>query len=351
MKAKTAIAVVFAFVFLLSCGCSTETVESPSFVDKSKTLRLGYFPCYDSAEALQNPDDPNSLMGIAQADGSVLIPPQYHSVLPAAKNRFVAEKTQDGNIVTGLVNEKNEAVLSFREGEIIPVAASADNSDCKTLIVNEPDSGAFLVNIDGHRLSDTTYDSITFLNENRLLAVRGSVADVLDYAGGLQRTYTDKEEQEDSFYHGALVRTAAFRGGWMKYGMTDRSGKTLIACEYDEIFPLSENRIVSRRGAPQGAMPDDTLQIVDATGQVICPVGEWHMVSFRKDGDICAQTGIGTRCGADNESGVSCWVIDQDGKKLSEEFDSISALEEGTFSAVKGGETVLLDAKGKPVNG
>lgn len=63
------------------------------------------------------------------------------------------------------------------------------------------------------------------------------------------------------------------------------------------------------------------------------------------------QTGIGTRCGADNESGVSCWVIDQDGKKLSEEFDSISALEEGTFSAVKGGETVLLDAKGKPVNG
>ena len=47
MKAKTAIAVVFAFVFLLSCGCSTETVESPSFVDKSKTLRLGYFPCYD----------------------------------------------------------------------------------------------------------------------------------------------------------------------------------------------------------------------------------------------------------------------------------------------------------------
>ena len=52
MKAKTAIAVVFAFVFLLSCGCSTETVESPSFVDKSKTLRLGYFPCYNSANPI-----------------------------------------------------------------------------------------------------------------------------------------------------------------------------------------------------------------------------------------------------------------------------------------------------------
>lgn len=128
------------------------------------------------------------------------------------------------------------------------------------------------MNIEGHRLR-TTYDSITFLNENRLLAVRGSVADVLDYAGGLQRTYTDKEEQEDSFYHGALVRTAAFRGGWMKYGMTDRSGKTLIACEYDEVFPLSENRIVSRRGAPQGAMPTIPCKLSMQLARLFVPSG------------------------------------------------------------------------------
>ena len=134
MKKKLSVlALILAAVLLLS-GClgsetneptttsgGAEETQAKLFFDTQTPLSLGYKLCYTNPADKEDPADEANVFGIAAENGSVIIAPQYMSIVPAGKNRFVVQRKVGVDYEEALVNENNEAVIPFFLGSLEPV--------------------------------------------------------------------------------------------------------------------------------------------------------------------------------------------------------------------------------------
>lgn len=126
-------------------------------------------------------------------------------------------------------------------------------------------------------------------------------------------------ENENSYGFELLTRN---ENGVIKYGVSD-GFQTVIPCEYDDIIFLSENRILAKNDAPYHEDAIRKVVIYDDGGKTICNDGIFSDVVFEKNDGIYEQTGIGVYKKSRDLRQAECWVIDQNGNKLSEAYTSV----------------------------
>ena len=327
------------------------------FIDDSAPLELGFLQCYTNPENPSQPKGEGSLVGIARADKSILLPPEYKYASPAGPDRFAVEKEKDNGedgMLAALVNAHGEPIIPFFEGDLNPIWLQ-DGSECKLIVVHDIENadGEYLADTDGKRISDENYIFTYAWHDDLLAAAKKDRLDILYLDGSVKESFTNEIVDRESYLDGAFVKTAAYltdaySNNGLRFGMRDRAGKTLLECIYTHVYPLGENRLIGFNSADDGVMGSDFAIIVDASGKVICPKGKFHRIDFEAANGVYAKTGIAYLRDPNSKNAVSSWIINQDGEMLSAEYGSIVANPDGSFSAEQNGKTIALDADGKP---
>ena len=326
---------------ITACGkTETEIILNKSgvFIDDENSLDFGYISCYTNEEKIEVISKENNLYGIADETGKIIIEPQYSNIYPVGSNIFSAEKTTDSKTYSALIDKNNNILVDFFPGHIIPVYNKGNDS--KIVIIDTDDGKDYITDTQGNRISDMTYRTIYFSDsrENTLEAYTQDKGYYISFDGEIiAEIGSENAVDESEYYSGKLTVISRLNGREIKYGMKNSDGKEIIPCEYDNVYPLNENRIVAWNGNYTGISEFDSVEIYDADGKIVCQKGNYQYVEFKNG----ASVGIGTIYSKE-ESKMLFWLIDTDGNKLTKAFDMISANEDGTFSAEYDGKTQII---------
>lgn len=244
---------------------------------------------------------------------------EYSSVNSVAKGRFIARKLVDGSPYSALLDEKGNEIIPFFRGEIRRINGNAENV---TILSVEPFGGKdVLTDADGKNISDYEFKGTGF-NEN-FRFIYGYTDDeyvFFGYGGELLAAVKDGETEDliPEQWKGYII-TVKNCGNTYKFGIS-KNGVQIIPCEYDEIEAVSPDRIVARIGEAQGVAPTDILRIFDGSGKQLTNDGDYSNASFSWDEEY----GIASKLEVlEDDYMVTSWVIDKDGNKLCEGYDSI----------------------------
>ena len=270
-------------------------------------------------------------------------------------------RNEDGVLQTALTDNKGNELVPYFVGELYPIFPDMNNVGYPSMIIvrNSDEHIQYLVYPDGSRLSAVNYSNISytwtantgFVEPDFYLcaSLSDNECELIDFYGNSLGMYnqTPKERKKIS---DDLVTTVSYSKA-LHFGVNNSDGKTVLPCEYDEVF-YYDPVIVGRKGDNQGLSENDVLVICSKDGEILCPSGRFSSVSFI-DG---ADTGVGilyTSDSWDNELGTTTkghWVIDKSGNKLSEEYGTITRNDDGTFTAERPGVKVTLDGNGKIIS-
>lgn len=314
--------------------------------------------CYVNEKDEQDPYDESNRFGVVNAEGEIVVPPQYYRAYAVGENRFVAERKNNGYTESALITSDGKVLFGFFKGYLIPVNYG---SEVHVLIADVTGGNGVLIRTDGSRVYDFEFDSLDIAHTTGAAGyeseelVKGIYNDkyyLINYKGETVSVFDESPKIKKPLGNGMNL-TAAYRhysGNYktLLFGACDDSGKEVVPCEYASLF-FTGDRFIGRRGDEQGLGPADVAVIYDTEGNLVCESGSFHHISI----DYGAETGIGVVLGEwDNELMVSiggCWVIDKNGNKLSDEYDRIEKNPDGTYTAYydKQSKTHLLDANGK----
>ena len=298
----------------------------------------GYLRCYCNELNNEDADYKNNLSGIMDSNRNIIVEPIYHAAYPVSSNTFSVEKVFDTKIFSALIDDKGNILIDYFDGHIIPVFYA--NDDSKIVIIDTDDGKDYITDTQGNPISDMTYRTIYFSDsrENTLEAYTQDKGYYISFDGEIiAEIGSENAVDESEYYSGKLTVISKLNGREIKYGMKNSDGKEIIPCEYDNVYPLNENRIVAWNGNYTGISEFDSVEIYDADGKIVCQKGNYQYVEFKNG----ASVGIGTIYSKE-ESKMLFWLIDTDGNKLTKAFDMISANEDGTFSAEYDGKTQII---------
>lgn len=318
-----------------------ETAENV-YVDKNYEPGFDYKLCYVSKELTGN-------VGIIDSGGNIVIEPNYLSIFPVEKDRFVVEKTIDNSIHSALIDDKENALIPFFKGVISETGVIAPEGTPPILTV-EPENGKIrFVNTDGEQIIPLEFDGASIREYDgffygRIMEENGTDRKyyVYDYNGKelcvlSNGEYADLRELEHGFT--LLIGSTDNR---IKFGVKDSSGKVIIPCKYEEITVIGSDRIVTFDGQIQSLIESDNVaNLFDGSGKQLTKDGEFARIFF-DDGD---KIGIACRA-ADPQEGVTpeYWLIDTNGKAKSGKYDSIEKADGGKFTCVKNGRQETIEA-------
>ena len=247
---------------------------------------------------------------------------EYNSVISVAKGRFVARKIVDQSAYSALLDENGNELVPFFRGEIRRMNSSTESV---SILSVEPLEGKdILTDADGKNICEYEFNG-TGVNENYGL-IYGYTDDeyvFFDYGGEHLATVKEGEtaDLKPEQWMGYII-TVKNCGNTYKFGVS-KNGIQIIPCEYDEIDVVDVDRIVARIGELQGLAPTDILRIFDGRGNQLTTDGDYNYAAFIKN----EKYGVATK--TDENGNLTCWLIDQDGKKHSEGYDTIYGTESG----------------------
>ena len=247
---------------------------------------------------------------------------EYNSVISVAKGRFVARKIVDQSAYSALLDENGNELVPFFRGEIRRMNSSMESV---SILSVEPLEGKdILADADGKNICEYEFNG-TGVNENYGL-IYGYTDDeyvFFDYGGEHLATVKEGEtaDLKPEQWMGYII-TVKNCGNTYKFGVS-KNGIQIIPCEYDEIDVVDVDRIVARIGELQGLAQTDILRIFDGRGNQLTTDGDYNYAAFIKN----EKYGVATK--TDESGNLTCWLIDQDGKKHSEGYDTIYGTESG----------------------
>ncbi|NMP37099.1 MAG: hypothetical protein GX051_03095, partial [Clostridiales bacterium] len=182
-----------------------------------------------------------------------------------------------------------------------------------------------------------------------VFASSGSNKYLLDFNGKTIFTYSEQPQPVLNLPNSSLVKTTALANGRVCFGVADKSGKTIVPCEYYQLSLIGKTRIYVQQGYPGGFEAGDKAAIYDTDGKIVCPYGRFLGIQYKHDykSGTTASTGIAYELNDGGKAPELCYLVNQDGKKLTGAYESLNANDDGSFTAVKDGKTVTLTADGK----
>ncbi len=295
------------------------------YIDTLSDAGFGYKYCYADKSLSGN-------VGIADADGSILLNPAYVSVQTVSRDRFIARKFIDKSAHSALVNENGKEIISFFRGEIRRINNISGGAE-PILSVEPFGEKAYFADLNGQKITEYEFNGTGFTENGLIYGYTDNEYYIFDDFGNLlcsvEEGKTEKLYQINSDYT-MLIKHC---GRSFKFGVGSSDGTEIIPCEYNEIVLVSDDRFVARIGEAQSNSPDDIVRIFDGNGTQLSTDGEFNSVSFN-------ESGIGIACKF--EYGVidietRCWLVNKDGQKISDEYDNININDDNEFTGTKNG--------------
>ncbi len=247
---------------------------------------------------------------------------EYNSVISVGKGRFVARKIIDQSAYSALLDENGNELVPFFRGEIRRMNSSTDSV---SILSVEPLGGKdILTDADGKNICEYEFNG-TGVNENYSLIYGYTDDEYVFFSYNGENLATVKEGETADLlpeqWMGYII-TVKNCGNTYKFGVS-KNGVQIIPCEYDEIDVVDVDRIVARIGELQGLAPTDILRIFDGRGNQLTTDGDYNYAAFIKDEEY----GVASKM--DEDGNLTCWLVDKDGNKHSEGYDTIYGTESG----------------------
>lgn len=300
-----------------------DTTLTNIHIDYSSDAGFGYKYCY-SSEAMSGD------IGIANEDGSILLNPAYISVYAVSKDRFIARKFVEQSPHSALVNENGKEIITFFRGEIRRINNVSDGAE--PILSVEPFGGkAYFTDLNGQKIADYEFNGTGFTETGLIYSYTDTEYYMFDNYGNLLCSVKEGETEELYPINENYTMLIKHCGRSFKFGVKNSEGTEIIPCEYNEIQLVFSDRFVARIGEAQSIEPDNIVRIFDENGTQLSTDGEYNSVVFNE-----SEYGIACKV----EMGVidletKCWLVNKDGKKVSDEYDSIQIKENNEFFGVK----------------
>ena len=350
------IAVIAALIVCILCfaGCGGDS-ETPSdtaatveatqlFKNKEKTFDYGYIACYANPQNDENPDNPDNLYGIMDSQDKVIVKPEYESVYPIVKNKFVVRKRVDDFMQSALIDNKENFIIPFFIGEIRQTGVLAPEGTPPILVIEPSDGKVRFVNTDGEQIiplefdgaSIHQYDGFFFGSKN---TEAGETLYVYDYNGKEICVLNNGDYAELRELEHGYTLLIGNNNNWLKFGLKNSSGKVIIPCKYEEIKVVGADRIVAFDGELESLIETSNVaNMFDGDGKQLTKDGEFARIFF-DDGD---KIGIGCQSATIGAYEPEFWLIDLNGKAESGKYDSIEKDADGNFVCKKGDQTETI---------
>lgn len=255
---------------------------------------------------------------------------------------YIVQNLENGQ--SALIKGDGTEIIPWFDGEITAVTSGViQNSD--SVLVQVSDGEDYIADLNGDIiLSEKDYDRIgTRSYLGNFEAEKDSVLYIYDSKGKLLFEL-DAEEKVIQRNSNGTMSVAKYENGRVLCGVKSHDSEIIVPCIYDEITYIGNNdRILARKGEPNGVEISDTNIIYDLNGKIVCNEDVFAHMGFAQGSDV----GIGMIY--KDEGGTGLYLIDSDGNKLTEEFDVISSLLNGNFYARNGSGAYLYNSDGQPV--
>ncbi len=293
------------------------------YIDTFSDAGFGYKYCYYS-------DSMSGNVGIADEDGSILLNPAYVSVYAVSKDRFIARKFIDKSAHSALVNENGKELIAFFRGEIRRINNTSDGAD--PIISVEPfGNKAYFADLNGQKIADYKFNGTGFTENGLIYGYTDTEYYMFDDYGNLLCRVEEGKTEELYPINDNYTMLIKHCGRSFKFGVGNSEGTEIIPCEYNEIQLVFGNRFVARIGEAQSNSPDDIVKIFDGNGTQLSTDGEFNSVAFN-------ESGYGVACKLEMgviELEAKYWLVNKEGKKVSEVYDNIIINENNEFFGVK----------------
>lgn len=293
------------------------------YIDYSSDAGFGYKYCYFS-------DSMSGDVGIANEDGSILLNPAYVSVHAVSKDRFIARKFVDQSPHSALVNENGKEIIAFFRGEIRRINNNADGAEA-ILSVEPFGEKAYFADLNGQMISDYEFKGTGFTENGLIYGYTDTEYYVFDNNGNPLCRVEEGSTEKLYTINGSYTMLIKHCGKSFKFGIGNSEGAEIIPCEYNEIKLVFNNRFVARIGEAQSIEPNNIVRIFDGNGTQLSTDGEFNSLVFYESGfGIAVKVEMGV---IDLET--KCWLVNKDGKKISDEYDRIRIDENNEFFGIK----------------
>lgn len=318
------------------CGGDAEAPSDPSttaaaeqiFVNTARRLAFGLVSCYTNPQGEENADNPENLYGIMDSDRRVIVEPKYAEAFPVSPDNYAIVTVKDGETYSSMINADGKAVVPSFKGEIKAVC----HDDTADIAIIEPQGGrAYIVDMSGKKLLDRDFGSIyTAERQDMLQAFDDAKAYYISLDGKMIAELPANKPVLDPFGTGkggtvlACVYDKPESGNpSILYGLYDSaSGREIVPCTRKGGYAISENRFVLKDTNDMGPDYDTFAAIYDKDGKVICADGEYQDIIF--DSGNTSGVGVTLKQPQGSEtSELKYYVIDVDGKKLSQALDQM----------------------------
>lgn len=343
---------------------ATHTTESPTGFDGKKLYiyeeeeNYGNFKtCYVNEDNEENPDSATKRFGVLGISGELAVPPIYDRALAVGENSFVVERKGTNGTESALIDSDGKIIFGYFKGYILPVYYG---KEIHVLIVDRTEND-LLIDTSGKSVLDVVFEDISYAHttgwagydsDELISGISNGKYYLINYKGEIVHVFGEEPTVKEALGEGFNLIAAykPYQGNYktLLFGVCNENGEVIIPCEYPTLY-FTGDRFVCRQGEEQGLNPDDIVVIYDTQGNVVCESGIFCFVSI----DYGAQTGIGAAFPEWDYEGSFCigghWVIDKNGKKLSDEYDRIEKNPDGTYTAYydRQSKKHLLDANGK----
>lgn len=301
----------------------TTIISENIYIDTLSDAGFGYKYCYNTESKSGN-------VGIANEDGSILLNPAYVSVYALSKDRFIARKFVEQSPHSALVNENGKEIIAFFRGEIRRI--NNLSSTAEPILSVEPfGEKSYFADLNGQKIGDFEFNGTGFTENGLIYGYTDTEYYMFDDYGNLLCRVKEGKTEELYPINDDFTMLIKHCGTSFKFGIANSDGTEIIPCEYNEIELVFNDRFVARIGEAQSNSPEDIVRIFDKNGTLLSTDGEFNSVVFY-------ESGYGIACKIEPgiiELETKCWLVDKDGKKVSDEYDSININESNEFFGVK----------------
>lgn len=346
MKNKFILFLVLMFVCLLCASCTDQSSLAPSetitsqdiYVDKSSDAGFGFHFCYVS-------QNNNESVGLAKADGSILMSPDYLSVNPITENRFIVRRFIEQSPHTALLDSDLHELIPFFRGEIRQINGMSDENVLPILSVEPLEGSDFFTDSDGNKIIDQEFLTTHFTEDGLFFGVTQDAYFFFDVTGKELCKVCEGETAVLSPLEHGYQRLVKKEGTRFRYGVQTPDGNEIVPCEYDQVKVPYPDRIVARIGDWYGLDASDVVRIFDGTGRRLTADGDYSNITFSEDCDF----GIAAKFNEDSTVpdgySITMWVVNKNGEKVSDAYDSIDITDHG-FTAKKANQTIQMNPDG-----
>ena len=329
------------------------------FVDSNEKNYGDFKTCYVNSSDEENPYNELNSFGVLTSDGEIVVPPVYSSAVSAGDNCFIVERTfEDGTREAALIDSQGKIIFEYFRGNILPIYFE---NKIYVLIADAFEGADYLIKPDGTKALDIEFQNLFysytavseqgFEPEEMIKGIYNDEYYLINYKGEISGIYNKKPKVKKPFGQGMNLMAAykLYQGNYktLLFGVSDSDGNEIVPCYYNSIY-YTGDRIVVRRGDEQGLGESDVVMIYDNNGNIVCDKGIFCWIDI----EYGAETGIGTAVSEwDDEIMATVggyWVIDKNGKKISDEYDKITKNNDGTYTAHydRYSKTHILDKNG-----